>query len=266
MYDLYRHCTFNLNPRACSIDTPLHTFVPYTHVDHLHPNAVIAIAASVNQERLCREIYGDEVLYIPWQRPGFDIGLRIESLIRENPKAKGVLLGHHGMSSWSNDDKTCYETALEIVDAGHRLHRGARPGRAHLRGAEVRGPAGRGETERDRRHHPVAARTGLGRPALRGDGPGRSEDAALHRQRRRPPAREPGNVLPRPLPEDQDQAPLRRLEPGDAGRRGAEGRARGGPRRNTAATTRPTTSAASGPARLRCATRTRPSSSSRGWG
>ena len=116
MYDLYRHCVFDLNPRACSIDTPLHTFVPYAHVDHLHPNAVIAIAASVNQERLCREIYGDEVLYIPWQRPGFDIGLRIESLIRENPGAKGIVLGHHGMSSWSHDDKTCYETALEIID------------------------------------------------------------------------------------------------------------------------------------------------------
>ena len=116
MYDLYRHCVFDLNPRACSIDTPLHTFVPYAHVDHLHPNAVIAIAASVNQERLCPEIYGDDVLYVPWQRPGFDIGLRIESLIEENPKAKGVLLGHHGMSSWSNDDKTCYETALEIID------------------------------------------------------------------------------------------------------------------------------------------------------
>lgn len=116
MYELYGHCVFNLNPRACSIDTPLHTFVPYEHVDHLHPNAVIAIAASVNQERLCREIYGDDVFYIPWQRPGFDIGLRIESLIRENPKAKGVVLGHHGMSSWSNDDRTCYEAALEIID------------------------------------------------------------------------------------------------------------------------------------------------------
>ncbi len=116
MYDLYRHCVFDLNPRACSIDTPLHTFVPYAHVDHLHPNAVIAVAACVDQERLCREIYGDEVLYIPWQRPGFDIGLRIESLIRENPQAKGVVLGHHGMSSWSHDDKTCYETALEVID------------------------------------------------------------------------------------------------------------------------------------------------------
>src|SRR5882672_10216825 len=116
MYLLYSHCVFNLNPRACSIDTPLHTFVPYKHVDHLHPNAVIAIAASVNQERLCREIYGDDVIYVPWQRPGFDIGLLIESLIKEHPQAKGVLLGHHGMSSWSDDDKTSYETALEIID------------------------------------------------------------------------------------------------------------------------------------------------------
>lgn len=116
MYPMYSHCVFGLNPRACSIDTPLHTFVPYRHVDHLHPNAVIAIAASVRQEHLCREIYGDDLIYVPWQRPGFDIGLMIENLIKENPRAKGVLLGHHGMSSWDNDDKTCYGTALEIIE------------------------------------------------------------------------------------------------------------------------------------------------------
>ena len=120
MYPMYSHCVYNLNPRAGSIDTPLHTLVPYQHVDHLHPNAVIAVAASVNQERLTKEIYGDEVIYIPWQRPGFDIGLKIEELIQQNPQAKGILLGHHGMSSWSNDDKTCYETALEIIDRAAR--------------------------------------------------------------------------------------------------------------------------------------------------
>ncbi|MBS1812449.1 MAG: bifunctional rhamnulose-1-phosphate aldolase/short-chain dehydrogenase, partial [Acidobacteria bacterium] len=120
MVPLYNHCVYNLNPRACSIDTPLHTFVPYQHVDHLHPNAVIAIAASVNQEKLTKEIFGDEVLYIPWQRPGFDIGLMIESMIADNPQAKGIVLGHHGMSSWANNDKTCYETALEIIDTAAR--------------------------------------------------------------------------------------------------------------------------------------------------
>jgi rhamnose utilization protein RhaD (predicted bifunctional aldolase and dehydrogenase) len=88
MYPMYSHCVFNLNPRACSIDTPLHTFVPFRHVDHLHPNAVIAVAASVDQERLCREIYGDDVIYVPWRRPGFDIGLLIERLIAENPRAR----------------------------------------------------------------------------------------------------------------------------------------------------------------------------------
>src|SRR5437764_771158 len=120
MYPMYSHCVFNLNPRACSIDTPLHTLVPFKHVDHLHPNSVIAIAASVNQARLTKEIYGEEVIYVPWQRPGFDIGLQIEELIKENPQAKGILLGHHGMSSWDNSDKTCYETALEIIDRAAR--------------------------------------------------------------------------------------------------------------------------------------------------
>ena len=116
MYSMYSHCVFGLNPRACSIDTPLHTFVPFKHIDHLHPNAVIAIAASANQEELCRKIYGEDVIYVPWQRPGFELGLQIETLIHDHPQAKGVLLGHHGMSSWSNDDKTCYETALEIIE------------------------------------------------------------------------------------------------------------------------------------------------------
>ena len=133
MYPMYSHCVFNLNPRACSIDTPLHTFVPYKHVDHLHPNAVIAIAASVNQEKLTRDIYGGEVIYIPWQRPGFDIGLKIEQLIKDYPQAKGILLGHHGMSSWNNDDKTCYETALEIID------RAARYIEAHDKGQQTFG-------------------------------------------------------------------------------------------------------------------------------
>jgi len=135
MYPTYSHCVFNLNPRACSIDTPLHTFVPYKHVDHLHPNAVIAIAASVNQENLTKQIYGDDVIYIQWQRPGFDIGPKIEQLIKDHPKARGILLGHHGMSSWNDDDKNCYETALEIID------RAARYIEAHDKGAQTFGGA-----------------------------------------------------------------------------------------------------------------------------
>jgi len=88
MVEMFSHCVFNLNPRACSIDTPLHTLVPKKHVDHLHPNAVIALAASVNQERLTKEIYGKDVFWVPWQRPGFDMSSIIEDHMRRNPAAR----------------------------------------------------------------------------------------------------------------------------------------------------------------------------------
>jgi rhamnulose-1-phosphate aldolase/alcohol dehydrogenase len=121
MYPMYSHCVFNLNPRACSIDTPLHTLVPYKHVDHLHPNSVIALAASVNQKKLTAEIYGEDVLYVPWQRPGFDIGLRIEDAIQANRSATGCVLGHHGMTAWANNDRECYETSLGMIDRAARF-------------------------------------------------------------------------------------------------------------------------------------------------
>jgi len=116
MVDAYAHCTFNLNPRASSIDTPLHGFVPFKHVDHTHPNAVIAIAASKNGEKLTREIYGEEVLWVPWQRPGFDLGLRLEALCKRFPNAKGAILGQHGLINWADDDKACYELSLALIE------------------------------------------------------------------------------------------------------------------------------------------------------
>ncbi|CAA9355501.1 MAG: Predicted rhamnulose-1-phosphate aldolase / Predicted lactaldehyde dehydrogenase, partial [uncultured Chloroflexia bacterium] len=100
MVGLYSHCTFNLNPRASSIDTPLHAFVRRKHVDHMHPNAVIAIAAARNSERLTKEIYGDDVIWTAWQRPGFDLGLKLEQVCREHPDARGVILGGHGLINW----------------------------------------------------------------------------------------------------------------------------------------------------------------------
>src|SRR6202042_3140870 len=105
----YLHCTFDLNPRAPSIDTPLHSFVPAKHVDHTHPNAVIAIAASKNSEKLPREIYGDEGIWTPWPRPGFDLGLQLQKICREHPNAKGVILGQHGLINWADTDEACYE-------------------------------------------------------------------------------------------------------------------------------------------------------------
>src|SRR5213595_2412661 len=103
MVAMYNHCTFNLNPRAPSIDTPLHAFLPARHVDHMHPNAVIAVAASRNAERLMRTIYGDDMAYTPWLRPGFELGLRVQAIAKDHPKAKAVLMGQHGLINWADD-------------------------------------------------------------------------------------------------------------------------------------------------------------------
>ena len=116
MVSYYPHTVFDLNPRASSIDTPLHAFVPYKHVDHTHPNAVIAIAASKDQERLTQEVYGDDVGWIPWQRPGFDLGLVMEQECRQNPEMKGIVMGQHGLINWADDDKQCYELSLKLIE------------------------------------------------------------------------------------------------------------------------------------------------------
>lgn len=110
------HCTFNLNPRAASIDTPLHGFVAFRHVDHMHPDAIIAIAASRNSRELTAEIFGGEIGWLPWRRPGFQLGLDLEAFVKANPKAKGVILESHGLFTWGNDAKTCYETTLAIIN------------------------------------------------------------------------------------------------------------------------------------------------------
>jgi len=120
MVESYLHCTFNLNPRAPSIDTPLHSFVPYKHVDHTHPNAAIAIAASKNSKELTRKIYGDEVIWTPWQRPGFDLGLQLQKICKDNPKAKGVIMGQHGLINWADDDEECYNLTLTLIEKAAR--------------------------------------------------------------------------------------------------------------------------------------------------
>lgn len=118
MVDYLPHCTFNLNPRAASIDTPLHAFIPKKHVDHLHPDPIIAIAASKDGERITKKIFGDEIGWLPWQRPGFDLGLKLEEAFNKNPKAKGLILASHGLFTWADDAKTCYEISLDIIQRG----------------------------------------------------------------------------------------------------------------------------------------------------
>ncbi|MBN9060194.1 MAG: class II aldolase/adducin family protein, partial [Rhizobiales bacterium] len=110
------HCTFNLNPRAASIDTPLHAYVPYKHVDHMHPDAIIAIAASENSKELTKQIYGDTIGWLPWKRPGFELGLWLSKFANENPNAKGVVLESHGLFTWADTAKDAYELTLEIIN------------------------------------------------------------------------------------------------------------------------------------------------------
>jgi rhamnulose-1-phosphate aldolase/alcohol dehydrogenase len=116
MVGMYTHTTFNLNPRASSIDTPLHSFIPARFVDHMHPNAIIAIAATSRCQELTREIFGEEMDYVPWMRPGFELGLAMQEICRKNPKAKAIMMGQHGFISWSDDDQECYYRTLDYIE------------------------------------------------------------------------------------------------------------------------------------------------------
>ncbi|MER9447482.1 bifunctional rhamnulose-1-phosphate aldolase/short-chain dehydrogenase [Mesorhizobium sp. M0254] len=110
------HCTFNLNPRAASIDTPLHAYVPKAFVDHMHPDAIIAIAAAKDSKALTKEIFGDAIGWLPWKRPGFELGLWLEKFCVEHPEAKGVILESHGLFTWGDTPKECYETTISVIN------------------------------------------------------------------------------------------------------------------------------------------------------
>lgn len=109
------HCTFNLNPRAASIDTPLHAYIPARHVDHTHPDAAIAIACTDNSRELTETVFAGEMGWLPWQRPGYDLGLKLEQLAGEQPQLKGILLQGHGIFTWGETSKDCYCNTLEII-------------------------------------------------------------------------------------------------------------------------------------------------------
>ncbi len=110
------HCTFNLNPRAASIDTPLHAYVPKKHVDHMHPDAIIAIAAARAGKELTARVFSGEIGWLPWKRPGFELGLWLERFARENPDAVGVILESHGLFTWGDSARECYETTIRIIN------------------------------------------------------------------------------------------------------------------------------------------------------
>ena len=116
MVPLYAHSAFNLNPRAASIDTPLHGLVKHAHVDHMHPDALIAIAASADSKALTQEIFGGEIGWLPWIRPGYELGLKLRELTQKNPALKGAVLEAHGLFTWADTSKACYENTLDIIN------------------------------------------------------------------------------------------------------------------------------------------------------
>lgn len=116
MVELFNHCIYDLDSRAPSIDTPLHAFLPFKHIDHLHPDAAIAIAASKDGEAITRELFNEQIAWVPWQRPGFDLGLQLEKTLNDNPGIRGIMLGGHGLFTWGDTSYECYVNSLEVID------------------------------------------------------------------------------------------------------------------------------------------------------
>ncbi|WP_029293768.1 bifunctional rhamnulose-1-phosphate aldolase/short-chain dehydrogenase [Chryseobacterium hispalense] len=116
MVGLFDHCIYDLESKAPSIDTPLHGLLPFRHIDHLHPDALIAVAAAKDSEAITKEIWGDTMGWVPWQRPGFDLGLQLEKCLNENPGIRGIVLGSHGLFTWGDTSYECYINSLEVIE------------------------------------------------------------------------------------------------------------------------------------------------------
>jgi len=116
MVGLFDHCIFDLESKAPSIDTPLHGLLPFKHIDHLHPDALIAVAAAKDSEAITKEIWGDTMGWVPWQRPGFDLGLQLEKCLADNAGIRGIVLGSHGLFTWGETSYECYMNSLEVIE------------------------------------------------------------------------------------------------------------------------------------------------------
>ena len=116
MVELFNHCIYDLSSKAPSIDTPLHGFLPFKHIDHLHPDAAIAIAAAKDGERITRELFGGTIGWVKWQRPGFDLGLQLKQCLDENPGIRGIMLGSHGLFTWGDTAYESYMNTLEVIE------------------------------------------------------------------------------------------------------------------------------------------------------
>src|SRR6476620_5210673 len=116
MVELFNHCIYDLASKAPSIDTPLHGFLPFKHIDHLHPDAAIAIAAAKDGKRITEELFNGTIGWEEWQRPGFDLGLKLKEFLDRNPGIRGIMLGSHGLFTWGDTAYECYMNSLEVIE------------------------------------------------------------------------------------------------------------------------------------------------------
>ncbi len=116
MVELFNHCIYDLASKAPSIDTPLHGFLPFKHIDHLHPDAAIAIAAAKDGKKITHELFGGTIGWVEWLRPGFELGLNLKKCLDENPGIKGIMLGSHGLFTWGNTAYESYVNTLEVIE------------------------------------------------------------------------------------------------------------------------------------------------------
>lgn len=116
MVALFNHSLYDLNSKAPSIDTPLHAFLPFKHIDHLHPDAAIAIAASKDGEQITKDLFEGQIAWVPWRRPGFELALELERALNENPGIRGIMLGGHGLFTWGDTAYECYINSLQVID------------------------------------------------------------------------------------------------------------------------------------------------------
>ncbi|MFY7899521.1 MAG: bifunctional rhamnulose-1-phosphate aldolase/short-chain dehydrogenase, partial [Chitinophagaceae bacterium] len=116
MVELFNHCIYDLASKAPSIDTPLHGFLPFKHIDHLHPDAAIAIAASKDGKKITQELFSGTIGWVDWQKPGFDLGLQLKQCLDENPGIRGIMLGSHGLFTWGDTAYESYINTLEVIE------------------------------------------------------------------------------------------------------------------------------------------------------
>jgi len=116
MVELFNHCIFDLNSKAPSIDTPLHGFLPFKHIDHLHPDAAIAIAAAKDGKKITQDLFDGTIGWVDWQKPGFDLGLQLKQCLDENPGIRGIMLGSHGLFTWGDTAYESYVNTLEVIE------------------------------------------------------------------------------------------------------------------------------------------------------